>query len=187
MQNKIYILALTIALLGTSIGAQVKEPKTVRDFFRLLPQKYFPLEGCRPERDQNCDKARADYIKTFLEIEDTPNGYWKSGCDGAQTCLEMALFKRPNGSYIVGLRTYAEVTNDSRFLEYRKGVWFDVSTKIVPQFSRKKLYELPRHGTTVEVFSKKIIEKGKDYEVSEKGAKLYDMIWSNGKFSIFIH
>jgi hypothetical protein len=77
---------------------QTKQPKTVRDFFNLLPQKYFTIEGCvdNPTRE-NCDKARAKYLNSFLEIEDIANGYMKGGCDGAQSCFSMALFKRPNG------------------------------------------------------------------------------------------
>ena len=63
--------------------SQTNQPKTVRDFFNLLPQKYFLLEGCEPAKDKNCQKARAAYLKTFLEVEDTANGYLKGGCDGA--------------------------------------------------------------------------------------------------------
>src|SRR5687768_15883661 len=103
MQKKIFFLVLAIAVFGFSAVAQTKQPKTVRDFFNLLPQKYFPLEGCMPKTDRNCEKARAEYLNTFLEVEDTANGYLKGGCDGAQTCLEMALFKRPDNTYIVAL------------------------------------------------------------------------------------
>jgi hypothetical protein len=46
------------------------------------------------------------------------------------------------------------------------------------------MYELPRKGTTIEVFAKKIIETGDDYEISEKGAKLYDLEWKGGKFTV---
>ena len=182
--RKISFLILAIALFGISAPAQTRQPKTVRDFFSLLPQRYFRLEGCLPKTDRNCEKARREYLKTFLEVEDTANGYWKSGCDGAQTCLEMALFKRPDGTYIVGLATFAEMMNDYYFLEYRNGTWFDVSARAVPQFSRKNMYEFPRHGTTVEVFAKKILERGRGYEISDKGRKLYDLIWSGGRFTI---
>lgn len=162
--------------------AQTKSPKTVRDFFNLLPQKYFLLEGCEPSTDKNCDKARKEYVKSYLETEDTANGYWKSGCDGAQSCLEMAIFKRPDNSYVVALMTTAEVQEDNYFLEYKNGNWSDISAAVVPEFSRKNYYVLPRKGTTVEVYAQKLIEKGDDYEVTERGAKLYDLIWKDGKF-----
>jgi hypothetical protein len=160
------------------------QPKTVRDFFMLLPQKYFTLEGCQPETDKDCRKARLDYLKTFVDVEDTENGYLKGGCDGAQSCLEMALFKRPDGTYLVGVSTFAEMMEDSYFLDYPNGNWTDVSAATVPQFSRKNIYEMPRYGTTVKVFAKKIIEKGEDYEISERGEKLYDLEWKDGKFTV---
>ncbi len=159
-------------------------PKTVREFFMLLPEKYFVLEGCERDKDKDCRKARLDYLKTFAEVEDTKNGYLKGGCDGAQSCMEMALFKRPDGSYVVGLATAAEMINEYYFLDYKNGSWTDISSLIIPEFSKKNMYELPRFGTTVQVFAKKVIEKGNDYEVSEKGAKVYNLEWKDGKFVI---
>jgi len=74
--------------------------------------------------------------------------------------------------------------NDYYFLDYQEGKWTDVSSSAVPQFSKKNMYELPRNGTTVPVFAKKIVEQGPDFEASEKGAKLYDLVWKDGKFSV---
>jgi len=162
----------------------ITQPKTVRDFFMLLPEKYFLLEGCERSKDKDCQKAKLDYLKTFGEIEDTANGYLKGGCDGAQSCLEMALFKRPDGKYLIALGVSQEMTDSYYFLDYENGNWKDVSAQIVPQFSRKYMYELPRNGTTVKVFTKKVLEKGDNYEISEKGEKLYDLEWKDGKFSI---
>ncbi len=176
--------ALALAFFVGNASAQIKNPKTVRDFFTLLPQKYFTLESCLPAKDKNCSKARAEYLKTFTEVEDTANGYFKGGCDGAQRCPEMALFKSPDNSYIVGLATFAEMMNDYYFLEYKNGKWTDISAIVVPKFSKKNVYELSRNGTTIEVFAKKITEIGDNYEISEKGAKLYDLEWKGGKFTV---
>jgi hypothetical protein len=123
-------------------------------------------------------------VNSFLEVEDTANGYWKSGCDGGQSCLTMALFKRPNGTYIVALTVTTEMQDNNHFLEYRNGKWFDVGGQVVPNFSRKNIYELPRQGTTMQVFAKKIVDEGDGFEAAERGAKLYDLVWSGGKFSI---
>lgn len=164
--------------------SQTKQPRTVRDFFMLLPEQYFTLEGCFPDKDKDCRQARLDYLKTFAEIEDTKNGYLKGGCDGAQACLEMALFKRPDGTYLIGMATFAEMINDFYFLDYAGGKWTDVSASVVPEYSKKNYYELPRYGTTVKVFAKKIVEQTDDYEISEKGAKLYDLEWKGGKFTV---
>lgn len=160
-----------------------KEPKTVRDFFNLLPEKYFQLEGCDPETDKGCRKARAEYLKTFTEVEDIGNGYFKGGCDGGQSCIEMAIFKRLNSTYLIGVHVSHELIEKNYFLDYDGVNWTDVSVSVVPEFSKKNLYELPRVGTTVKVFAKKITEQGDDYEVSEKGSKLYDLVWKDGKFT----
>jgi hypothetical protein len=178
-------LSLLIIILGVSFcavnaSAQSKQPRTVRDFFNLLPQKYFPLEGCDRAKDKNCERARREYVKSYLEVEDAANGYWKSSCDGAQSCLRMALFKRPDASYVVVVHTLHEADETNYFLEYRSGKWVDISRKIVPEFSARNIYELPRHGTTVEVFEKNFPEP----EFSERGAKIYELEWKDGKFSI---
>ena len=162
--------------------SQTGQPRTVRDFFNLLPQKYFPLESCDPAKDKNCEKARREYVKNYLEVEDTKNGYWESGCDGAQACLTMALFKRPDGNYIVGVQTLQEIDEDNYFLEYRNGKWSDVSSQIVPEYSKDKRYKLPHYGTTVEVFSTKLVEKGADYEIRDRDKKIYALEWKDGKF-----
>lgn len=167
---------------ASAAHAQARQPKTVRDFFELLPQKYFPLEGCgaNPTK-RNCDRARAEYIKQFLEVEDTPNGYMKGGCDGAQSCFQMALFKRPDATYVVGLTTSFEEGEDSYFLEYAGGAWRNVGAKLVPGYNADKVYELPRYGTTVQVYENRLVAGG---GYRERGRKLYDLAWKGGKFTI---
>jgi hypothetical protein len=163
---------------AVSPANQTNQPRTVREFFNLLPQKYFTLEGCQPKTDKNCEKARKEYVKTFLEVEDTKNGYWKSGCDGGQSCLTMALFKRPDATYLIHILTEFEMGENSYFLEYKGGQWADISAKVVPDFSQKNTYLPPRVGTTVEVFKKNFPEP----DFSERGEKIYNLAWQNGKF-----
>jgi hypothetical protein len=162
-----------------AVESQTGQPRTVRDFFNLLPQKYFPLIACESQKDKNCDKARKEYVKQYLRVEDTANGYWESGCDGGQSCLQMALFKRPNAAYIVAVHTSDEMGETNYFLEYKNGKWFDISAQVIPEFSDKNIYELPRKGTTIEVFKKDFPEPS----FSERGAKIYNLEWKNGKFT----
>lgn len=164
-------------------AAQPGQPRTVRDYFELLPEKYFTLEGCERSTDKDCKKARAEYLKSYLEVDDAKNGFLKAGCDGAQMCITMALFRRPDGRHIVAVNTTQEIDNDFYFLDHADGKWNDISADVIPGYDKMHIYELPRVGTTVPVFAKKVIERGEDYVVTEKGQKLYDLVWKDGKFT----
>lgn len=185
VQMKLILVAVALTFgVAAPVRAQQRRdprPKTVRDFFNLLPQKYFPLEGCVRGRDRNCDRARAEYLKTFLEVEDTANGYMKGGCDGAQSCFELALFKRPDGTYVVGLTDSHEESQHTYFLVYAGGAWSDISARVVPEYGENKIYELPRFGTAVAVYAN---EKVPDGGYRERGRKLYDLVWKGGRFTI---
>ncbi len=151
-------------------------PKTVREFFLLLPQDYFGVECC--------GGSLREYLKKYLVVEDTANGYLEGGGDGAQPGFKMALFKRPDGSYLIGLETFGEGLDDNYFLEYRNGKWLDVAARDVPRYSRKNFYVIPRYGTTIEVFDR-VFPESESPEFSEKGRKkLYDLLWKNGNFTV---
>ena len=83
----------------------------------------------------------------------------------------MALFKRPDASYIVGVHTLHEGDEINHFLEYRDGKWIDISPKVIPEFSTRNVYELPRYGTTIAV-------------TNSTGVKIYELLWSNGRFVV---
>src|SRR5690606_37075121 len=122
------------------------EPSNVREFFDLLPEKYFVLENCDKAKDKDCKKARDEYLKIFPSTVDIRNGYLQGGCDGAQACITMAIFKRPDGRYLVGAATSSEMMNDFYFLDYAGGQWKDASNE-GPEYSTKNWYELARIGT----------------------------------------
>jgi hypothetical protein len=176
-----WAVVIAVSLANVAAHAQTKQPKTVRDFFNLLPQKYFDLAGCggNPTKE-NCDTARVEYLKAFLDTEDTTNGYMSGGGEAGQGGFEMALFKRPNGTYVIGLTTWDEMNGYSYFLKYAGGKWLDIGAQVVPGYGKDKIYVLPRYGRTVEVYVKKIV----DINASDRGRKLYDLVWRDGKFTI---
>src|SRR5262249_6656652 len=65
---------------NTNIGNSAEKaavntyPKTVREFFMALPDKYFTVESCESAKDKGCKKAKEDYLRNLLEVEDTANG-----------------------------------------------------------------------------------------------------------------
>ena|ERR1043165_7714688 len=178
--KKLLILGLTFTLLALAVNAQRHEPRTVREYFMALPSKYFSIDCCASDT-KPYGKAKADYLTRYLDVEDTANGYLSGDGDAAQEGFVMALFKRADGSYLIGFYTHGEGgvedTPWTVFLNYRNGKWSDVSRQVVTGYNKfKYIYELPRTGTTVSVFKKN--EMGDGY----KGKKLYDLEWKNGRF-----
>lgn len=185
MKTKFLFSALLICFLGFGLAAaaqqQTKQPKTVRDFFMLLPAEYFSLDCCI---NKSLRKGKEEYLRRYLDVEDAANGYMKGSGDAAQDGFAMALFKHSNGTYLIAFYTYGEGGVEDTpwcvFLDYKNGKWTNVSRTVVPNYNAQKyIYELPRRGTTIEVFAKD--EMGEDFY---KGKKLYDLTWENGKFSV---
>ncbi len=172
---KTLLVILECVLTALAAEGQTKQPKTVRDFFMLISARYFSLDCCET-KDRR--KGLEKYLKTYLEIEDTANGFMSGGSDAAQEGFEMALFKRSNGTYLIGFYTFGEGGIEDTpwvvFLEYRNGRWTDVSKREIPGYSPTTLeYKLPRVGTTIQVFKK--VEEG-------DAPKRYDLVWKAGKF-----
>ncbi len=182
------IFAVVICLFSFSnlAEAQTGQPKTVRDFFMLLPPKYFEAGSCGDPKTSaaQCRMDTENYLKHYLDVEDTANGYMMGGAEGGQGGFEMALFKRPNGKYVVGLYSFGEMWDDFYFLEYKNSKWYDISRRVVPGYGKNKWYDLPRNGTTVEVFVKINLKPDSDITFGEPGKKLYDLEWKGGKFPI---
>jgi len=173
--TRLILAVVSTLMLAAAVCGQAKSPKTVRDYFMQLPARYFSLDCCTGKN------AKAQYLKKYLKAEDTANGYLSGYGDAAQEGFAMALFKRPNGTYLIGFYTHGEGgvedTPWTVFLNYSGGKWTDVSRSTIKGYNKEKyIYELPRKGTKVEVFSKD--EMGDGY----KGKRLYSLEWQNGKF-----
>ena len=184
-----------VFVFAVMVAGQARQPRTVRDFFMALPARYFGIECCISQqsafsnqpsavRSQQLQReAKERYLKQYLTVEDTANGYMSASGDAAQDGFVMALFKRADGSYLIGLYTYGEGgvedTPWTIFLNYKGGKFTDVSRMVVPQYNKEKfVYELPRNGTTVEVFAK---DESGDWN---KGTKVHDLVWEKGVFRV---
>jgi hypothetical protein len=187
MKFRKILLLLFVALFAGSAAGQAHYPKTPREFFTLLSQKHFYLETIENITDDNYTReqlrrAQKRYLESFLEIEDTRNGFMQGGGDGSQERFKLALFKRPNGTFVAGLGVWGEWGEKYEFLEYKNGKLNEVSTAVIPGYERSHIYEMPRYGTTIRVFERKNFNA--EFSVGEKGRKLYDLVWKNGKFRI---
>jgi hypothetical protein len=197
MNRKIkFLSAFFIVLIGLSgnIFAQRQTPpapKTVMDFYLLLPAV-------------KVRNLTVKNRKSFVAVEDARNGYIKLAAPKnnddweAGDWMEIALFKKSNGEYVVG------VTNNSctetcagsiEFLEYRGDRFVDVSDKIYPatrqiqyaQYLRKKRPEQPALGESIFGTVSELPRVGKTVKVKFTGEKgkeltLFEMTWNGENF-----
>src|SRR5437879_1682166 len=132
------ILVMVLAVLGDAAvsAPPAKSPRTVVDYYMLLPDRYFETD------------RRGLLDPKYGAIVDVKNGYLRPCHDGAQWGLEVCLFMRPDGSYLVAVNGIEPPDNVwtpwLEFLTYQKGRWVDVTKATLPrQFSEKLGYELP--------------------------------------------
>src|SRR5688572_17226768 len=103
MSTKRINLWLLIILSGAfwiSASGQGSTESELRRIFKAIPSKYFNIHCC----DGNAD----EFIKKYVTVEDSVNGYMK-GADTEEDpkygSFEMALFKRADGTYLVGFHS----------------------------------------------------------------------------------
>lgn len=169
------LCVLTIAIapgVGAS-AAQASEPKTVADFFLLVPERYV---GGYDRRFRE-EMLRGEHRGVVVDI---PNGYISYDASDNPTGFEFAIFRKSNGRYIVA---YSDGVSDNFdwevgdgytffLLSYEGGRWRDVTKESLPVAVNKRLaYMLPRHGRSIEV-------------VGEGGRERYTLTWARDRFRI---
>src|SRR5262245_43670359 len=170
MQIKFPFLLLTIAVVSFATAAQspnTNHPRTVVDYYMLLPDKYF--EANRDERVHwMLDPKRG-------AIVDITNGYLYAPGDGAQTDIYTCIFKRSSGGYLVAVGYNDKDGVFETFLDffvYDQGHMRNVTKTVLPvRFNKGLYYNLPRHGNTIAV-------------TKPSGKKLYDLVWTGHVFRV---
>jgi uncharacterized caspase-like protein len=140
----------------------------VRDYYLSLPEQYLEVPA----------RMRASLLQRPDAILDVKNGYLsvRSVRNGVSGRHILAVFKRTADTYLIGLYyTRTATTQPSTkllFLDYKDEQWSDVTDEVLPAgFDPNLNYELPRIGTTVRV-------------TNGAGARVYDLIWTNGRFAV---
>src|SRR5262249_19657263 len=92
--QRVLVLALASGLLSGGIASPPgrKLPRTVVDYFLLLPDRYFEPG----DRRELLGPLHGPLI-------DVKNGYISFEGDGAQQDLDVCLFRRPDGSFLVAV------------------------------------------------------------------------------------
>jgi len=163
---------ILIGLPASAMFAQTKPPqppapRTVLDYYALLPDRYF--EANREQR-----------MHWMLEVErgaivDIKNGYLFAPGDGAQTDIYVCLFKRSDGRYLVAVNYNDKHGVFESFLDFyllHQGRLRNARRSVLPvAFDKRLHYELPRNGTTIVV-------------TNESGKEVYDLVWSGNVFRL---
>ena len=169
--NLVFFTLLWLALLGGTQALSVsaapsREPKTVADFFLLVPERYvgYPL-------DFRQELVRGEHRGTVIDIK---NGYISWDASDNPEEFEFAIFRKNNGKYIVVFSSPGEPElYPSRFflLTYDQGKWRDVTRTLIPAaFDERLDYKLPRKGRTIVVFG--------------EWRKRYSLTWKNDRFHV---
>jgi hypothetical protein len=158
-------LLLVVFLFHSISAAQSSAPRTVLDYYLLLPEKYF--EANKEQR-----------VKWMLDpgrgaVVDIKNGYIYAAGDGAQTAIYVCLFKRQHGLPLIAVKSHEPDTSDFThldFYEYKNGALVEVKKGVLPvRVDENFKYEMPRYGRTIEVRD-------------QRGRKLYGLYWSGRRF-----
>jgi hypothetical protein len=153
---------------GRSNAAEGGRLRGVREYFYTLPERYLDIPV----------ESRAAQLQSGNAVVDVKNGYI-SLQNGAAGRYVLTVFRRTADSYLVALsHTRPAAASPARaatrliFLRSDPEKWIDVTDEVLPlPFDPALNYELPRFGTTISV-------------TNRAGAKVYDLIWSNGRFVV---
>src|SRR5687768_11092255 len=94
--SQILLVVTVVITLGVvSVAAQSTEPKTVADFFRIVPERYIGFD-----RDFREGLLRDERRGAVIDI---PNGYISWDASDNPEEFEFAIFKKSNGKYLVAI------------------------------------------------------------------------------------
>ena len=162
------VMAFAIVPGVRASAAQSSEPKTVSDFFLLVPESYIGYDLRFRE-----ELLRGERRGTVIDVA---NGYISWNASDNPEEFEFAIFRKSNGRYLVAY----SVGYDSQFpdaskfllLSYEGGRWRDVTRASLPvAYDPKLTYKLPRQGRSIEV-------------TDEEGRQRYTLTWANDRFRL---
>jgi hypothetical protein len=173
----VFLCLVTVAVAQSrTAAAQSPEPKTVADFFLLVPERYMVGYDLRLREEL----LRGEPTGTVVDI---PNGYISWDASDNLEGFEFAIFRKNDGSYLVAYSNgaFGDAEMDeglgnfpTLFLLSHEGGgrWRDVTRAFFPAgFDKKLYYTLPRQGRDIEVWD-------------GRGRKLSTLRWENDRFRI---
>lgn len=190
------IISVLVLFVAFALGARSQQPKTVTDFYFLLPEEYF----AKPDIDKFHTMSVRDYRESAIKIKDISHGYLRVEEPVRDGWAEVAIFKERDGKYIVGISEvdcapgcHGKIT----FLMYgSEGPlrWYDMTNTVLPDVSKSQIraaykrhrisddsdevvYMLPRFGTSV-----KVQNAGDYFDLAFKPTELFELDWIGWRF-----
>lgn len=198
MKIKIFRIAwleiLLLQILVVCTAAQT-QPKTVTEFYLALPGGIYGIAGTQDSEipgfeddfffyanERNESKASIlKYRKSLIKNEDIKNGYLRLESNEWKGWVEIALFKKVDGSYVVAI---SQVSCEPAcgggviFATYKNGHWRSVTKQVFPASSLQHgYYKLPRVGTSIV-----LICGDKSGQSCLFGVELAEFQWNKEKF-----
>ena len=162
-------------------------PSPLMAAYLSVPAEYLIFDQCdaASTEDRECMVYRAHYLTLRGgPVDDRANGYFRIDGENVDPTIELALFRRTDGTSVVAVYTGQTLFDRTSFLERgRDGAWIDVSNTLVPDYSNTtRRYALPRQGTRITVRAKSLAEP--DGVVEDVHDTLYELVWADDRFSI---
>lgn len=184
------------AFLSIFVSVAFGQPKTVTDFYLALPTDVDEIAGMDevsrthfgegffyPNERNRSKSAVLKYRKSLIKIEDIKNGYLRLESNEWEGWVEIALFKKTDGNYLVAFSEVGcgpDCSGDVMFLTYEDGEWTNVTKKVFPaESSPEGFYELPRYGTTIRLNKGEDCGDDKDCRRQQKADEFK---WNGTKF-----
>ena len=163
-----HILLLVAALaLAYEPAAAPPQPKTVVDFFLLVPDQYLPYYDLEFRKEFVQGKRRGTII-------DVPHGFLSWDASDSSEYFEFAIFKKSDGGYVIAYSSPYDSQgpnySDFLLLSYKEGKWRDVTKALLPvPHDRELTYGLPREGREI-------------FVASEDASVRYVLAWTGDRF-----
>lgn len=185
-----FLIALAMVSTASAQNTKKTAPKTVTDFFYLLPEDQFappePQDGAKKQ------DLRA-YRKSIIKIRDDRNGYLRLESSNWEGWSEIAIFKKTDGKYVIGISNVGcgpVCSSANLFFEYENGNWTDVTDAVWPITDEHLKAAYARHKITEDD------EPGLVYELPRVGRKIqgrtdgdreivfFELTWNGSKFAL---
>lgn len=175
------LVAINVSSAQT-VKTKPAEPRTVTDYFMILPSKYF-YKSEKPLVVAN--------RRELIDVEDAKNGYLRLKSDEREGRTEIALFKKKSGGYLtaVSLTTCApQCDGEINFLEYKNGRFKEIDA--LPAYTFGDLLTA-FHGATqrqpTEDERNQIVfelpRDGKEITLKMGGVSIMGFLWTGDEFA----